>query len=123
VRGILVDSHVFLWSLYEAKRLSSGQRQLLDGDHPRYLSVATIWEVEIKKNIGKLPIPENIWEQASKAGYTFLAINVQHARLAGSLPLHHRDPFDRMLIAQAKVEGLTVLTTDPAFRAYEVALA
>lgn len=84
------------------------------------VSAASIWEIAIKRAAGSLDAPADIGARAIEVGYDALGITFDHAREAGRLPLHHRDPFDRMLVAQARVEGLTLLTADAAIRAYDV---
>lgn len=117
----LLDTHVLLWSLYDSRKLRAAHAEILGSQATTFVSAATVWEIEIKKKGGGLPVPDRIWDQSAEAGHLFLPIDVDHARAAGSLPLHHRDPFDRMLIAQALAEGLTVATTDSSFGAYGVA--
>lgn len=119
-RGHLLDSHILIWSLYEQSKLSAEQRAVLESDAPTFISAATIWEIEIKKKAGRLPLPDAIWEQATDVGHQFLSIESAHARLAGALPAVHGDPFDRMLIAQATLNDLTILTVDERIRAYPV---
>lgn len=85
-----------------------------------YVSAATIWEIEIKRALNKLNVPEDTAELVEKSGFKRLAINYEHAREAGRLPLIHGDPFDRMLIAQARVEGLTLATADRLIQRYDI---
>lgn len=84
------------------------------------VSAATAWEIEIKRALGKLSAPEDLPEALAAGGYRPLAVSVHHALAAGRLPPHHRDPFDRMLVAQAVVEGLTIVTGDKRIRGYDV---
>lgn len=84
------------------------------------VSAASVWEIEIRRATGSLDAPAEIGAQAIEVGYDPLPITFDHAREAGRLPLHHRDPFDRMLVAQARVEGLTLVTADAALGAYDV---
>ncbi|PWW04170.1 PIN domain nuclease of toxin-antitoxin system [Hoeflea marina] len=119
----LLDSHVLIWSLYDNRRLPSRYRPMLRGDGVTWISAATVWEIEIKKRAGKLPIPEEIWNQAAEVGHRFLIITPAHAVEAASLPTHHTDPFDRMLIAQTRLDGLRLMSTDRQLRAYDVAFA
>jgi len=84
------------------------------------VSVATVWEIEIKRRLGKLVAPDDLPEALSVGGYRPLAISLDHAVLAAGLPSHHRDPFDRMLVAQAMVEGLTIVTGDSRIARYDV---
>ena len=120
--GFLLDTHVLIWSLYQHARLPKRFSAAIESGEPTWISAATVWEVEIKKQTGKLPIPDAIWSQATDVGHRFVAIEPRHAVAAAKLPRHHGDPFDRMLIAQAQAEGLTILTVDRTFRAYDVAI-
>ena len=85
-----------------------------------FVSAASIWEIGIKRVSGKLQVADNFVELVRRAGYTDLPVTFRHAEIAASLPLHHRDPFDRMLIAQAQVEGLTLVTDDSEIARYQV---
>lgn len=84
------------------------------------VSSATIWEIEIKRTLHKLEAPDDLAGLVDESGFEHLDISHEHAREAGRLPLHHGDPFDRMLIAQARLEGLTLATADPEIRRYDV---
>ncbi len=84
------------------------------------MSAATVWEIEIKRATGRLDAPGNLIEAVDASGFDHLPITLEHAVAAGRLPLHHRDPFDRMLVAQARVEGLTLATADPEITRYDV---
>jgi len=111
----------------ESKRLSQPTRALLqDPDNQLFLSAASSWEIAIKYALGKLPLPvppvEYVLTRMATSGTTPLPIHHSHALHAGSLPHHHADPFDRLLIAQAQLESLELLTADPQFEAYEVSL-
>lgn len=86
------------------------------------VSAATIWEIEIKRALGRLASPPGLIEMIGEAGFEQLPISFDHALQAGRLPLHHRDPFDRMLVAQARIEGLTLATADAALADYDVPL-
>lgn len=118
----LIDTHVILWWLNNDKRLKESLRQILASPKEHlYLSIATAWEISIKHKTGKLSLKttlENCFEQAKFA--TILPITLKHLLALSSLPLRHRDPFDRLLIAQAKEEGLIILTNDPKFEEYPV---
>ena len=116
----LVDSHILIWSLFESRKLSNVHRQILTGEAVSFVSVAVIWEIEIKRANGKLPLPNDIWQRTRQVGHSFLHIDPDHARIAGNLPHHHRDPFDRMLVAQAQSENLTIMTMDKNIRLYDV---
>lgn len=84
------------------------------------VSVVSVWEIAIKRAIGKLTAPEDLLVRIDKTGAEMLTITARHANATGELPLHHRDPFDRLLIAQAKLEGCAIVTHDHAFAAYGV---
>lgn len=124
---ILLDTHCWLWMQAKSSRLSPATRALLqDPENQLFLSAASSWEIAIKYALGKLPLPlppaEYVPSRMESSGTTALPIQHGHALLAGSLPHHHADPFDRLLIAQASAEGLRLLTVDPQFEAYEVDL-
>jgi PIN domain nuclease of toxin-antitoxin system len=87
---------------------------------PAVISSASIYEIAIKQRSGKLRAPDDLLERIAEARFDELAVTFRHAALAGALPLHHTDPFDRMLVAQARIEGLTVVTADPRIAAYDV---
>lgn len=120
--SLLLDTHVVLWWLTDAPELSDDLKQQLDDEPAVYLSPATVWEITIKQSIGKLTGPDNLPEIVVDAGFRSLPITAEHAVIAGRLPLLHRDPFDRMLIAQARCEGLFLVTRDPQIHRYDVAL-
>lgn len=119
---LLVDSHVLLWWFEEeVARLSpSVANALADGSNELFVSAASIWELSIKQSIGKLTISVDLDEHAAAQGFLPLPVTGQHAAAVRTLPLHHKDPFDRLLIAQARIEGLTLVTADRALSAYDV---
>jgi len=118
--SLLLDTHVVLWWLVDDASLSDDVKARLDDDPDVYVSSATVWEVAIKESIGKLTGPDDLPEEIARSGFRQLSISFEHAATAGRLPLLHRDPFDRMLVAQARCEGLTLVTRDPQIRRYEV---
>ena len=123
----LLDTGVWLWSLIDAGRINPGARQLFAGGREElYLSAASSWEISIKYSLGKLRLPlppTRLIPQALAAqGIQSLPITHTHALWVSDLPLHHRDPFDRLLIAQAQSEGMAILTADRSFERYSVDL-
>ena len=122
----LLDTHIYLWAINEAERLSPMARAAIgDPSNELYLSVASLWEATIKIGSGKLRIPgqdiEFLLQRLVSSGVQILPVLPSHLRQLQTLPLIHRDPFDRMLVAQARVEGLTLVTADAAIREYAVA--
>jgi PIN domain nuclease of toxin-antitoxin system len=120
--SLLLDTHIVLWWLADNPVLSDDIKDRLDHEPDVYVSAATIWEVAIKQAIGKLSEPAGLPERIRDSGFASLPISFEHTITAGHLPLIHRDPFDRMLIAQAKCEDLTLVTRDPHCQKYEVAI-
>lgn len=119
---ILLDTHTYLWWLVEDTRLSAKAREsMADPESLVYVSAATIWELYIKQALGKLDAGANdLMDEIAANDFLELPITAHHAKRAGILPREHDDPFDRMLIAQAQLEGLTCVSRDPAFRRYDV---
>jgi PIN domain nuclease of toxin-antitoxin system len=121
----LLDTAVWLWSLAEPERINSPARRLIvEGREELYLSAASSWEISIKWALGKLPLPEPparyVPMRLASQGIRPLPIAHAHALAVAELPPYHRDPFDRLLIAQAQIEQMTLLTADRAFEKYEV---
>ena len=116
----LIDTHVLLWAVSDDRRLSRSQRAILEQGDGLIVSVASIWEIAIKRALGKLVLDGNIAETVRGHNIPFLAVNALHAARTEQLGDHHRDPFDRMLIAQAQMENLTILTSDKIFSQYDV---
>ena len=118
---LLLDTHVVLWALADPDRLRPEVRErITDPRHAVFVSAASIWEVEIKRALGKLRAPDGLHTRCVELGFDALDITFEHVTVAGQLPMHHADPFDRMLIAQAIVEHATIVTADSAFAAYNV---
>jgi PIN domain nuclease of toxin-antitoxin system len=120
---LLLDTQCWLWWFTQPKRLSEETiARIADETNELWFSVASIWEMGIKVAIGKLPLPEPldgyISSRMSQLGARSLEITATHALRAAALPLHHRDPFDRMLIAQAQLEGMTLVSVDAMFGQY-----
>jgi PIN domain nuclease of toxin-antitoxin system len=120
----LLDTHVLLWWLVDDRRLKGAERRAIaDRDALVYVSAASVWEIAIKKSLGRLDVDTELLERELEAGgMNELPVRWRHAKVTASLPRHHEDPFDRMLVAQAQSEGLTLVSYDRAFRPYEVAL-
>ncbi len=120
---LLLDTHVLLWALAESPELARDlRRKIADPGNDVLVSAASVWEIAIKKRLGKLDAPDNLLEVLEASDFSPLSINFVHASAAGSLPPQHDDPFDRMLIAQAQSEGLILVTADRRLRAYQVEL-
>ena len=121
---ILLDSHAFVWWVLDDKQLSSRAFSAIEQDPDVYLSVVVAWEVSTKVRAGKWPTAKPLSDRFVEAMIHYnlrpLAISVEHASFAGSMPGAHRDPFDRMLAAQAITEGLPLVTVDPAFQHFGV---
>lgn len=119
---LLLDSHAFLWWLTDAPQLSpSARAAVADPGNVVLVSAVTVWEVEIKRALGRLDAGfADLVAEIEANRFAELPVGARHAEWAARLPRHHDDPFDRMLIAQAQVEGLVCVTRDPAFQAYGV---
>jgi PIN domain nuclease of toxin-antitoxin system len=121
---LLIDTHAALWLLDEDTRLSPGaDRMLTDPANEVLLSAAVVWEVAIKQSLGKLDAPEGFSSMLIDGGATALPVSIEHARAVATLPWHHRDPFDRLLVAQARSEDAVVVSGDERLRAYDVRVA
>lgn len=120
--SLLPDTHVILWWLTDEPTLSDDIKDRLDHEPEVYVSAATIWEVAIKQATGKLAEPANLPELIRDCGFRQLPIRHDHAITAARLPMIHRDPFDRMLVAQAVCEDLILVTSDPNCQKYDVAV-
>jgi PIN domain nuclease of toxin-antitoxin system len=123
--NILLDTHAFLWWITDDAQLSANARTLIkDGENMLYWSAASSWEVAIKYNLGRLPLPDEpeqfLAQELAKNQIESLPITDRYAFQAGRLPRHHKDPFDRMLIAQAMTDSLTLLSCDSFFDLYDV---
>jgi PIN domain nuclease of toxin-antitoxin system len=118
---LLLDTHALLWWLADDGSLTHEAREAISAPESLVaVSAASAWEISIKKALGKLEAPGDLEAQLTRHQFTPLAITVAHALAAGSLPPHHHDPFDRMLVAQAIAENLTIVTRDPRLPLYGV---
>lgn len=120
---LLLDTHILIWWLtneptlsVEAKAVISEPKNLV------FVSSASAWEIAIKKSLGKLQAPDDLAEQIEQKKFTPLAITINHALTVEKLPYHHQDPFDRILIAQAICEKLTIITRDRKFNTYDITI-
>jgi PIN domain nuclease of toxin-antitoxin system len=128
VSGALFDTHALVWALTLPERLGARARELVeDPSVVLWVSAASAWEIATKHRLGKMPEAQGVlagWDrQIDRLGARELPMSSAHARLAGALDWHHRDPFDRLLVAQASLEGLPILTRDPQIAAYPQATA
>ena len=122
---LLLDTHIFIWYALDIQRLTAQVRALVDDENNEILlSTASIWEMAIKQSTGKLsfslPFKMFIMQQLSFNNFNLLEIKIDHLAIVATLPLHHRDPFERLLIAQSIVEQIPILSADSAFDAYPI---
>jgi PIN domain nuclease of toxin-antitoxin system len=122
--SLLVDTHAFLWFMAGDRRLSrSALRAIDESDGEWWLSAASVWELSIKSSLGRLTLPTAVNEYIAEKvhqGLRVLSVDWAHAAAVERLPFHHRDPFDRLIVAQAQSERLDIVTKDPAFAKYGV---
>lgn len=120
--NLLLDTHALLWWLAD-EQLDAGARAAIeDPENVVWVSAASVWEIAIKRSLGKLRTGADLLGAVEWSGFERLPIAMDHAEAAGALPPHHRDPFDRMLVAQAQLLDLAIVTRDAAFDAYDVEL-
>jgi PIN domain nuclease of toxin-antitoxin system len=122
---LLLDAHTFLWFVWDDLQLGTNARALIvDPSNQKLISAGTYWEIAIKVSIGKLDLGEPyrafMPREINRNNFDMLPVSVDHAAVVSSLPFHHRDPFDRRLIAQAIVEQIHIVSGDPAFDAYPI---
>lgn len=117
---MLLDSHALLWFVAgDQRRIGKTLRARIEAE-ATMVSTASLWEIAIKVALGKLDAPDDLPARVEQLGFELLAVTAEHAWQTRHLPQHHRDPFDRLLIAQAQVEKVAIMTADPAFDAYDV---
>jgi PIN domain nuclease of toxin-antitoxin system len=119
---LLLDTRALLWWLADEGLSDQARDAVADQANLVMVSAVSAWEISIKKALGKLSAPDDLEQQMDEGGFAALPITIRHGIAAGELPCHHDDPFDRMLIAQAVAEGLTVVTHDKRFADYDVAI-
>lgn len=122
---LLLDTHVLLWWLDDDRALSvKARKAIANADNECFLSLASCWELAIKYSLGKLtlsqPLDQFIPEQLYRNGIRLLHIDFRHVAKVATLPFHHRDPFDRLLVAQASIEKMTLVTADAAIARYDI---
>jgi PIN domain nuclease of toxin-antitoxin system len=123
MKRLLLDTHALIWWLNGDEQMGLITREEISNpENDIYVSAATTWEMSIKRQLGKLEAPDDIELKVEQAGLLKLSISLFHGEQAGLLPLHHRDPFDRVIIAQAQAEGLVIVTKDKYFPKYGVRL-
>jgi len=112
---------VLWWLAGESSRISKrAQEEITTADNRAIISAVVVWEVAIKRGLGKLEAPADLLQQLERAGVDLLPISARHADRVGTLPMHHKDPFDRLLIAQAELEGLPIVTADDELKRYGI---
>ena len=121
-QSYLLDTHVLLWWFAGSDRISDELRATLEGSLVKYVSVASLWEIVIKIQAKKLDVSDAFFAHVQASEYVVLPVTVEHVGVYGSLPLMHKDPFDRMMIAQAMVERATLVSADKMMWAYDVPL-
>jgi PIN domain nuclease of toxin-antitoxin system len=122
---VLIDTHALIWLAEDSPDLSAVARQVaIENDHSLFCSVASVWEIAIKLSLGKLrmsiPLDGSFERLLEKSGFRIISVEYSHAARVGMLPWHHRDPFDRLLVAQAMVEGMSLLSHDDQLDAYGI---
>ena len=127
IKIMLLDTHIFLWWLFDDARLPGNIREYIqDVDNKVYVSAASAWEIATKFRLGKLPEASSVAKKVpywvERAGFQALSVTMEHAQLAGSWSIAHRDPFDRMLAAQAKLEKIPLASTDSAMQNFSIEL-
>ena len=119
--NLLLDTHVLLWALADDPDLAApARRAITDPRRQVFVSAVSAWEITIKKALGKLRAPDDLADQLDRRRFTALDVTIEHALAVGELADHHTDPFDRLLVAQARVEQLTLVTRDARITQYDV---
>jgi PIN domain nuclease of toxin-antitoxin system len=120
--NLILDTHAFIWFVEGSMELSqNAKNSILDTDNIKYVSVASFWEMSIKVNQGKLSLKspfESIMEDIVENGFILLNVNFEHLGENSKLPWHHRDPFDRLIISQSNIEGMSIISRDSEFKNY-----
>lgn len=117
----LLDTHTLIWTLMDSPELKPQCRDILaSAQTVIFVSMASLWELQIKESIGKITLPPHFLSTVSQAGFEILNLQIKHLETLSKLPMHHRDPFDRILIAQATHEALTLMTRDSDILKYDI---
>lgn len=119
---LLLDTHVVLWQLSGMRRLGGRAREAIESAAEVGFSVVSFAEIGVKAAVGKLVVPDDLREHVVGSGVRVVGLSAEHGLAVATLPLHHRDPFDRLLVAQARAEGFTLVTGDARLRAYDVSV-
>lgn len=125
--NLLLDTHIFLWFVNDDPKLNDRLKDLIENESNfSYLSIASVWEMSIKYNLGKLKLAPSyedfVERQIRESSIILLSIELEHLRINASLPFHHKDPFDRVIIAQSMAENIPIITVDSIFNQYPVIL-
>ncbi|MXZ28407.1 MAG: type II toxin-antitoxin system VapC family toxin [Gammaproteobacteria bacterium] len=121
MQRLLLDTHAFIWWLSDVPQLTQlAHDGIADPRNEVLVSAISGWEIAVKRAKGRITAPDNLGTMVTERGFTHLPLSFQHAEQAGRLPMHHRDPFDRFLIAQAQCENLILVTRDARIRRYDV---
>ena len=117
----LLDTHTLLWAIFEPEKLSTEAKKIIsDQNNIICVSLISLWEISIKQNIGRLEIPKDFFEVVATGGFEILSLTIDQIKQYRTLPLHHRDPFDRMLVVQARQQKLILITRDSEISKYDV---
>jgi PIN domain nuclease of toxin-antitoxin system len=116
--NLLLDTHAFIW--WDENRLPAGVTRLIQEADAVYVSAVSAWEIAIKSALGKIAVRGTVAAAVDDYGFSPLPVTIEHADAVRALPAHHKDPFDRLLVAQARIEGLTLVSHDAAFGAYGI---
>lgn len=118
---MLIDTHTLIWALCEPEKLCSDAQKLITNlNNKVFISIASLWELQIKKSLNKVTLPNDFIIQLKKHGYAILSINHEHILVLDTMPMFHRDPFDRILIAQSIYENVPLITNDSEIAKYDV---
>lgn len=116
---ILLDTHIFFWAIFEPEKLDKNETAAIgNADNKVLVSIVSLWELAIKKSIGKIELPDSFFQEIKNSGFDILGLSPEHIEKSMQLPLLHRDPFDRMLVAQTKTDNLSLISRDKEIQKY-----